>query len=279
MARIILGGSGLVGSAVAELSTRLGKEVIAPKSGDLNLLSPLSELNLKKIISEQDDIIMLAAMTPEKLTQTELVYQNIHMFRNFLNSLLNVNFRHLIYVSSDAIFSFNNDVITEDSLKIPDSLYGYSHLVREEMIKRTIPKDKFTILRPCAIYGKNDRHNSYGVMRLYREAKAQGIITLFGNGEDMRDHVFIDDFAQCIDLALDKKISGDYNYATGKSISFSDIATLIKNKTQIKIHLVKCERKLELKHRHFDTKKLKLAFPEHYPRPLEVILSKVKLGD
>ena len=54
-------------------------------------------------------------------------------------------------------------------------------------------KAPLAILRPTLIYGEKDPHNGYGPNQFRRKANKGEAITLFGEGEERRDHVAIDD--------------------------------------------------------------------------------------
>ena len=72
------------------------------------------------------------------------------------------------------------------------------HRTRELMLAREA-KAPLAVLRLTAIYGAGDTHNSYGPNRFLRQALKDGRIPLFGNGEETRDHLHVDD---AVDLIL-----------------------------------------------------------------------------
>lgn len=278
MSLVIVGASGLVGGSLLDLSASRGYKSVPVTSSSCNLLFESSKKTLKNLIAADDDIVMLAAKTPEKLLGYNLVCDNITMLKNFLDVICEIKFRHLVYVSSDAIFSFQDEIINEQSPKIPETLYGYSHLVREEMLKSAVLGKKLTILRPCAIYGDGDTHNAYGVMRFIRQAISQKQITIFGDGEDLRDHVFVDDLTCCINSAFENQIYGDYNYATGRAINFRNLAEIVARSITGKIEIISRQRKISLLHRHFEVSKLRNAFPNHQPRNVIDGIKSLKIG-
>ena len=57
----------------------------------------------------------------------------------------------------------------------------------------TVP---IVVLRPSPLYGVADPHNGYGPNRFSRLAAQGGEITLFGEGEEKRDHVFVEDLGE-----------------------------------------------------------------------------------
>ena len=53
-------------------------------------------------------------------------------------------------------------------------------------------------------------------------------IQLFGNGEEVRDHICVDDVKSFLKILQSRKFS-NYNFVTGKEISFMHIAKIIQN--------------------------------------------------
>ena len=98
------------------------------------------------------------------------------------------------------------------------------------MLSNTLPNEKLCFLRPTLVYGKGDPHNGYGPNRFIRQLKKDEDIMLFGEGEERRDHVWVEDIADIVRLVLIKKCSGIFNIATGEVISFKDLAYEIKIK-------------------------------------------------
>ena len=118
------------------------------------------------------------------------------------------------------------DPLTEESCAEPGSLHGAMHLARELMLKSVVTAP-LAILRPSLLYGAADPHNGYGPNRFRRLAAAGQEIMLFGEGEERRDHVHIDDVAELIWRVLARRSRGTLNVATGEVMSFRQIAERI----------------------------------------------------
>src|SRR6185436_5604212 len=97
------------------------------------------------------------------------------------------------------------------------------HLAREVMFRVEVPSP-LAILRPSLLYGAADPHNGYGPNRFRRQAQLGEDIVLFGEGEERRDHVCVDDLAEIAAQVLFHKSKGEINVATGEVHSFRDIA-------------------------------------------------------
>jgi nucleoside-diphosphate-sugar epimerase len=98
------------------------------------------------------------------------------------------------------------------------------HLAREQMLLTAAGETPLAILRPTLVYGAGDPHNGYGPNRFRRQASRGETIVLFGEGEERRDHVDVDDIAEIVSLVLAHRSAGVLNIATGTVASFRDLA-------------------------------------------------------
>ena len=64
-------------------------------------------------------------------------------------------------------------------------------------------------------------------------------IKIFGKGEEMRDHVHIDDVSRIIVLSILRKSIGKLNIVSGSVVSFSEIASKIIDITNSKSKIEK----------------------------------------
>ena len=157
--------------------------------------------------------------------------------------------------------------LVEESETNPMSLHGIMHKTRELIIKSQIVDElqiPLFIARPTLIYGLNDPHNGYGPNRFLRQALNNEKISIFGKGEELRDHVSIDDVGRLISEAVCHKSSGILNIASGKTISFRAIAEKIVFLTNPSIEITETPRVGEMPHngfRPFDIKSTTDYFP------------------
>ena len=157
------------------------------------------------------------------------------MAENFLAATPHLS--HLVYVSSDAVYDDTEELISERSLMQANSFHGLMHISREFLFARHAKL--FAVVRPTLIYGSDDPHNGYGPNQFMRKAVAGEDIELFGNGEELRDHVHVEDVAELISQVTIKKSAGVYNAVSGDVVSFMDIAKKVIAQTGSKSAIVK----------------------------------------
>ena len=220
---VILGNSGIIASNLFIALKKLNIKVISFGRSKLDLKKENATNILVKKIKNDDVVIFIAAEAPVK---------NIKMFSNNLKICSSVSacldkkkVKHLIYISSDAVYADIRGKLSENSLTLPTSLHGFMHLTRELILKNKF-KNILCVLRPTLIYGKGDTHKGYGPNRFANLALQNKAIQIFGNGSELRDHIYIDDLTKIIVKCIQKRAIGTLNLATGKVYSFKYLAKL-----------------------------------------------------
>lgn len=258
---ILLGASGFVGRTLTPMLEKHELKYVAPSSTAINLTEVGSVSAIADLVRDGDTVIMLAAHTPEKGNAAELTPKNLAMMQHLLLGIKGRSIAQLIYVSSDAVYPMTSDIIDEQTPAQPYDLYGMMHLMREQYARQAVAPEILTILRPCAIYGPGDTHHSYSINRFIRTALTQGEITLFGDGEEYRDHIYCEDFARVILTIQQNKIAGLFNVATGTSWRFRDIAAQIQTRVGNHVRIIHKPRAIPVTHRHFHTATLLRSIP------------------
>ncbi len=258
---VILGAGGFVGSKLVEALQFEQIPLLALSSKDIDFSKEGADQNLLEQLQPNDAIVVLAVQKPNKTMDADAFLNNIKIAKNICSAIEKIGCAQVIYFSSDAVYSYETEVITEKTLAAPETLYGAMHLAREMLFKEAIKNSPLAIFRPTQIYGPTANHNAYGPCRMCRSAIQESEIELFGLGEERRDFIFIGDVVKLTLLALKHCSAGLLNLATGKSISYQDLTAIIKNSIGKPIEIVFAERKQRIKHRQFDIVNVKQTFP------------------
>ena len=259
---VVIGAGGFIGSAIC---TRLAADklpVLALTRKELDLLKPEAAATLQRLLRADDSVVFVSALAPTR--NNAMLIDNLRMAEAVCAALAARPVGHLVYVSSDAVYSDDANPVTERSCQQPSSLHGVMHLAREIMLRAAL-KLPLAILRPTLIYGAKDPHNGYGPNRFRRLAAKGEAITLFGEGEEKRDHVHVDDVAALTSAVLQHRSTGTLNIATGRSASFREVAEMVVALSPRPVEIRGTPRQNPITHRHFDITDCLKAFPEfHY---------------
>lgn len=288
---VIIGGTGFVGRALIKYLHGLNVDTLSISSNNLDFSKETAESRLLTYLRPSDSLVILSMVTPDKIItfQKNILSRSSNSLRGnsspsqntFLKSyssnidafLANIQIMdvvckvlkkiacaHVVYFSSDAVYSYHNFDISEQTPPSPDSLYGMAHLLREKMLQESF-NGPLIIVRSTQIYGMHDTHNAYGPSRMLHSALKEDKIILFGNGEEMRDHIFIDDIVKLTLQLLQNKSFGILNAVTGISYTFSTVAEIIKDIIKKPIEIIAHPRQREITHRRFDARILQRSFP------------------
>jgi len=155
--------------------------------------------------------------------------QNILGFVNIINSAKKHNIDRLVYASSAAIYGEPSELpLTENVPMKQLSPYGLEKAVNEQYAElfnhlyglSTQGQRYFNVYGP-----RQDPKSPYaGVIALFVDKiTAKQPVTVFGDGENTRDFIYIGDVAKANVASLKANYQGACNIATGKKTSLLDL--------------------------------------------------------
>lgn len=268
---VVLGGSGFIGSHLIDTLNNAGIDNASVSSRQIDLSDRSAVLALADHIRPDDTLVFISCVTRDKGDDPATLMKNLVMAQHVGLFLEEYGCAHLIYLSSDAVFKDDIALVTEDSERDPGGMYGLAHVVRERMMQHCCAKlgTPWAILRPCGVYGPGDTHNGYGPNRFLRTALAEGKISLFGDGEEKRDHIFVEDVCRVVIECATHRSTGILNLATGAASSFAQVAKVVARVVDRPVEIVHLPRRTPITHRHFDVTAVLKTFPTFAFVPLE----------
>jgi UDP-glucose 4-epimerase len=152
---------------------------------------------------------------------------------NILEAARKHGIRKVIVSSSAGIFGELKMVpIKEDHPIEPDSPYGCTKLCEEKLslVYSKLYDFEVVCLRYFNVYGPKQRYDSYGnaiPIFVFRMLRNEPII-IYGDGEQTRDFVHVDDVVQANLNAADiNGISGAFNIASGTQVTINKLVEII----------------------------------------------------
>lgn len=189
---------------------------------------------LQSSMIDSDYVIHLAAMidVAESIKHPEKSHQvNVMGSINVLKACVSNRIKNIIAASSAATYGDPKTIpVSENTVPNPVSPYGADKLAMEFYVKAFC--NAFGLngisLRFFNVYGEGQTNAYAGVItKFMNKIERNKPLTIFGDGKNTRDYVYIDDLVQGINKAM-KKIQGKkgdvYNIASGKSISVNELA-------------------------------------------------------
>ncbi len=142
-----------------------------------------------------------------------------------------------IYASSASVYG-GGSVFKEDlSNEAPLNVYGYSKFLFDQYVRAQTLTSQVIGLRYFNVYGPREQHKgsmASVAFHLNNQILEKGEIKLFagcdgyGDGEQVRDFVYVDDVVAVNLWFLDHPdVSGIFNLGTGRSQPFNDVAKAV----------------------------------------------------
>ncbi len=221
---VIVGAGGFVGGAIARKMEGTGANVLRLGRGDVDLMAEDAGEALASHLTREAAVVLVSAIAPVK--DLSMLGQNIKMIQAMAGAIAKAKPAYVLNIGSDAVFSDTGAPLHEASAKDAANFHGIMHLTREAAFLDARAGLMFATLRPTLIYGQDDPHNGYGPNQFRRLAASGEPIRLFGQGEERRDHVWVEDVAELAMRMVLHRSVGSLNAVTGHVVSFQDLAQI-----------------------------------------------------
>jgi dTDP-4-dehydrorhamnose reductase len=278
----ITGGSGLLGSKIAEIALKkYGHEVYAgychnkPEFGEPVKFNLAKDTDVEVIYKIKPEVIIhTAALTnvDECETNKELAYKINAEGTKRVAEIANEQRAFLVYVSTDYVFSGDKGMYKEEDEPNPIDHYGYTKLIGEKYCD--------CIARPCVIYGAKPASGKVNF--------ALWLIEKLRNREEVK--IVTDQYItptlntnlarMLLELAK-KELEGIFHVAGKERVSRYDFALRVANKFESDKNLITPSRMADMrwiasrpKDSSLDTSKASRYLkekPYHLDRALEVL--------
>lgn len=228
---IVFGGSGFLGSHVADALEAHGYNVRIFDTVEPQYVSPNQEIIIGDILdldcvieaSKNCDFVYnfaaLSDIDDAKNRPIEAVKLNVLGNTHILEAARLAQASRFVFASTVYVFSKSG------------SFYGASKQASEKFVEAYFERYglDYTILRYGSLYGRrSDARN--GVYRLLKEAITTGRITSHGDGESAREYIHVTDAAELSVTALDKKFKNRHLVLTGQErLKSKDMLRLIED--------------------------------------------------
>jgi nucleoside-diphosphate-sugar epimerase len=259
---VVVGSGGFVGGALMRRLQAAGAPALGLTRKEIDLTGPGAAERLSDVLRSTDAVVAVAARAPCK--DMGMMVENMLITRAITDALVKTPVRHVVNIGSDAVYADGPVPLTESTPTAPTSLHGAMHLAREIAFTSLI-NSPLALLRPTLIYGAQDPHNGYGPNRFRRLANAGQEIVLFGEGEERRDHVLVDDVSEIILRVLQWRSTGVLNVASGETHSFREVAELVMARAGRTVSIKSSPRSGPMPHngyRPFDISACRAAFAD-----------------
>jgi nucleoside-diphosphate-sugar epimerase len=240
---LVTGHQGFVGRHVMNKLWKRGYEV-----GRADLKSGLDCRNLFKTETDRFDLVIhLAAIVGGRATiegHPLSVADDLSIDAEFFQWAMRTKPKQIVYYSSSAAyptrmqglgaraveFKLREEDISLDNIETPDLTYGWAKLTGEMLAKYAQEAGlKVYVFRPFSGYGE-DQDLTYPFPSFIDRARRYADpFEIWGDGNQARDFIHIEDVVNATFEALDNDVSGPVNLCTGRATTFNDLARMVTN--------------------------------------------------
>lgn len=181
-----------------------------------------------------DAVIHLAADTRVIESIADPAYNfdvNVNGSLRLLEAMRARGIRRLVNASTGgAIIGNARPPVHEGMVPSPLAPYGASKLAVEGMCSAWAGSYGFAAcsLRFANVYGPRSYHKGSAVAAFFKQILAGEPLTIFGDGEQTRDFVFVDDLCRGIVSALERGGSGVFQLGSGRPLSVNALIAAMR---------------------------------------------------
>jgi UDP-glucose 4-epimerase len=247
---LITGGAGFIGSHIAERYQNKADEILILdnlRTGYRHNLNGLRHTFIEGSVTDRelvreavngvDYVFHLAALVSvsESMTKSaECVDINVHGLLNVLEEAADAGVKKLVFASSAAVYGDEPTVPKLETMApAPKSPYAITKLDGEYYLDMYQREGRLATaaIRFFNVFGpRQDPNGAYAaaVPAFAEKARRNEEITIFGDGEQTRDFIYVADIAGALSFAVETPgVTGVFNAGYGGQITINDLASRI----------------------------------------------------
>jgi UDP-glucose 4-epimerase len=244
---LVTGGAGFIGSHIVDAYCEQGHEVVVfddLSSGHQSYVNSQATLvegsvtdtsAVKALFTDHGPFTVVNHLAAQKSVTDSVKHPvndaaiNVMGSLNIFQAAYESGVKRFIFSSTGgAIYGESAPIPSaETELALPVSPYGIAKHAVEHYLRFYQSLGVTTqVLRYSNVYGpRQDPHGEAGVVAIFCQNILNGKpLTIFGDGEQCRDFVYIDDVVQANLLVLESDVSGLWNIGTATEHSVNEIA-------------------------------------------------------
>jgi UDP-glucose 4-epimerase len=274
---ILLGHTGYIGRRLAPAFANAapGMPVIGKSVTELDLTRSDASGTLELLLEPDAALVICAAIKKQLGDTLDVLAQNLAITTNICKALAARPVKRVLFFSSAAVYGEDvqhDGTITEATPVQPTSFYGIGKFTAERMLMKTAsqhPATSLLMLRPALVYGPDEPGYYYGPSGFLQKARAGSPITLWGDGAELREFLFIDDVVDVTTRLLFSAAAGVLNVVSGASYTYAEALDAIERMTGTRAATDSRARTKDKVDHRFDPAALRRAVPGFAFTPMD----------
>ncbi len=265
---VVLGHTGYIGSRLTEAFRRQSPSlaVVGRSVPEVDLTDSRAVAAVASEITAGTALVVCAAIKKQLGDNAGTFEKNLAMIMNVCQLIAESPVRRVLFFSSAAVYGEDvaRPTTSEASVPEPTSFYGIGKFTAERLLRKAVaakPDASMLSIRPALVYGPDEPGIYYGPSGFLKMALAGTPITLWGDGEELREFIYIDDVVELARrLALGVE-EGVLNIVSGNSYRYTEALALVRKLAGREVVVSSKPRSKEKVDHRFDNAALRRACP------------------
>ncbi len=209
--------------------SRAGADVIGCSAENLDLTRRAAARDLQQLLEGDATLLVLSAIKKQLGDTVDILEKNVTIAMNVSRAIAARPVRRIVFFSSAAVYGedVQHDVITEQTPVQPTSFYGIGKYTAERTMLKAAGATPYLILRPALVYGPTEPGYYYGPSGFLQAARSDRPITLWGDGTERREFLFVDDLVEVTRRLAASTVTGVLNVVAGTSYTYVEALDVV----------------------------------------------------
>ena len=299
---LVTGGAGFIGSVIVSALNQRGIDdiIVVDHLGTNDKWKNLTGLRFIDYCEKSDflnyldkgafdghkleAVLHLGACSSTTETDASYLIKNNFEFSKALALWATGNRARFIYASSAATYGDGEHGFDDNPAEIekltPLNMYGYSKQLFDLWLKRKGLLDKCVGIKYFNVFGPNEYHKGSMrsfILKSFEQISQTGEVKLFrshhpdyGDGEQLRDFIYVKDAAEMTLHFLDNQAGGLFNVATGVARNWNDLvkATFAAMGKPVRISYVDMPDSIRNQYQYYTCGNIERILQSGYTKPL-----------
>lgn len=264
---VVLGSGGFIGTHLCERLKVLAPdtEIIGRALPTLDLTVQDQAAKLAELFTPDTAVVSLAAIKRQMGDNLDSFTANLKIATNLARLLAQHPVARFIFLSSTAVYGeeTTDTRITEDTAPRAASYYGMAKLASELLLRKAAEQNGRTALlcvRPPLIYGPGDQ-GGYGPTGFIKSSLRGEPITLWGDGTERREFIYVADAARVLGELIFHDCTGVLNLVSGRSANYLDALAAVDACVPLRQPVTQRPRSKGKADHGFDNARLRTVLP------------------
>jgi UDP-glucose 4-epimerase len=266
---VILGHSGFIGTHLMEAFADASVETSGLAFPEVDLTRADCRSQLSDTFDDGTAVVLCSAIKRQFGDTIESFRQNTAIIENVAAAIAERPIARVAFMSSAAVYGeeTHNTSITEETPVNPTSYYGIAKFTGECLLRKAFSgpgSPSLVCFRPPLIYGPGDPGRTYGPSGFSAAVSEGQPVTLWGDGTELREFLYVKDACSMIRHLTLGSFSGTVNLVSGTSFSFVDVIDSLRKAASREIPVVRRDRTKNKADNAFEARLVRSLLPADF---------------